>query len=167
MCILCPIKVLLRTSHVFNRFMFSICEASSHLQSRLLHVLFVSHWSVSSPWLQKQLSHFQQTSMHFIDVPSSYHHLVHLWIRWGKGLEKLIPGRIVRLRRRIHFLLHPTSNPATASEFSPKAAFYFCNCCRHVITCGHSVCEHPGVQQFVKTQQGTTHVVVIGRSLFC
>ena len=76
MCILCPIKVLLPTSHVFNRFMFSICEASSHL-SRLvsfmfsqrkidhMRILFSSHRFVSVP--VRKVTH--PRDVHFLDVP--------------------------------------------------------------------------------------------------
>ena len=75
MCILCPIKVLLPTSHVFNRFMFSICEASSHL-SRLvsfmfsqrkidhMRILFSSRRIVSVP--VRKVTH--PRNVHFLDV---------------------------------------------------------------------------------------------------
>ena len=112
MCILCPIKVLLPTSHVFNRFMFSICEASSHLQSCLLHVLLppagnLNRYHHLIVFVRKVPHNIQQTSMHFLDVPS-WSHLVHLGIRDQKGrwLQKLIPGRIARLWWRIHLLVH-------------------------------------------------------------
>ena len=93
MCILCPIKVLLPTSHVFNRFMFSICEASSHLQSCLLHLLLPGSPQESlilNPnhhlivFVTKLPHSIQQTLMHFLDVPS-WTDPVQLGIRGKKG----------------------------------------------------------------------------------
>ena len=95
MCILCPIKVLLPTSHVFNRFMFSICDASSHIQSCLLHVqLPLSRRTITRGSYPRNLPYhlivwssvgqvphsIQQSLMHFLDVPS-WSHPVHLGIR--------------------------------------------------------------------------------------
>ena len=93
MCILCPIKVLLPTSHVFNRFMFSICEASSHL-SRLvsfmfsqrkidhMRILFCSCRIVSVP--VRKVTH--PRNVHFLDVPL-WSHLIFRRIN-GRKREK-------------------------------------------------------------------------------
>ena len=93
MCILCPIKVLLPTSHVFNRFMFSICEASSHL-SRLvsfmfsqrkidhMRILFSSRRIVSVP--VRKVTH--PRNVHFLDVPF-WSHLIFRRIN-GRKKEK-------------------------------------------------------------------------------
>ena len=93
MCILCPIKVLLPTSHVFNRFMFSICEASSPHTSSLVSFIFSfqnRHRRIHIIiWL---FCHsIQQTSMHFLDVPS-WTDPVQLGIRRGKKGGNLSQG---------------------------------------------------------------------------
>lgn len=100
MCILCPIKVLLPTSHVFNRFMFSICEASSHL-SRLvsfmfsqrkidhMRILFSSRRIVSVP--VRKVTH--PRNVHFLDVPF-WSHLIFRRINGRKreSVAKSYPG---------------------------------------------------------------------------
>ena len=137
MCILCPIKVLLPTSHVFNRFMFSICEASSHLQSCLLHILLPES-SQENPYHHLIVLSLHPTNLDalswcsFLDGSSS---------PWDKGQKgKLIPGRIARLWWRIHLPVHTTSDLGRASsELSrphPQPAFHL-----FVITRRHSACQ--------------------------
>ena len=150
MCILCPIKVLLPTSHVFNRFMFSICEASSHLQSCLLHILLPGSLQGNRYYhlivFVIKLPHsIQQTSMHFLDVPS-WTHPVHLGIR-GKNGNLSQGGLPDSDEGSICWCTQPpilAELPQNRHGITPNLLSISI-----VITCGHSACQHP-VQQSEK-----------------